>query len=193
MELCQTISLGMHLLPATISRRALAPGYLRVRDSSAVQDPLAYFVTWTTYGTHLQGDQRGWRKRFKGEQEPQPLLDCWRRNRLKYDAVIILPNQRSTIEQAIRAHCEHRNWKLWAVSVRSNHIHVIVEAPEESGRKVRDQLKANATRAIRTVCGDLKDRPVWTLGGDWNCINDEISLERVILYVSEAQDRMGKK
>jgi hypothetical protein len=29
-------------------------------------DPIAYFITWTVYGTHLQGDERGWRRRRKG-------------------------------------------------------------------------------------------------------------------------------
>jgi hypothetical protein len=33
-------------------------------------EPLAYFPTWTTYGTWLPGDDRGWRR--KGEPEGQP-------------------------------------------------------------------------------------------------------------------------
>ncbi len=31
-------------------------------------EPLAFFYTWTVYGTFLQGDVRFWRKRRKGEQ-----------------------------------------------------------------------------------------------------------------------------
>ena len=26
-------------------------------------DPLAYFITWTVYGTFLQGDERWWKAR----------------------------------------------------------------------------------------------------------------------------------
>jgi hypothetical protein len=36
-------------------------------------DPLAYFITWTCYGTWLPGDDRGWTKWHKGEIIPQPL------------------------------------------------------------------------------------------------------------------------
>ncbi len=41
-------------------------------------EPIAYFITWTVYGTFLQGDVRGWRERQKGEQLPQPRLADWR-------------------------------------------------------------------------------------------------------------------
>ncbi|MEZ6112471.1 MAG: hypothetical protein R3C99_15870 [Pirellulaceae bacterium] len=47
-------------------------------------DPIAYFITWTVYGTFLQGDHRGWRKRGKGYQTPQPLLAQWHRQRLNH-------------------------------------------------------------------------------------------------------------
>ena len=48
-------------------------------------DPIAFFITWTVYGTHLQGDERGWRRRRKGDQQPQPRLAQWRRERLKHE------------------------------------------------------------------------------------------------------------
>ena len=31
-------------------------------------DPLAFFITWTTYGTWLPGDDRGWVKWHQGHQ-----------------------------------------------------------------------------------------------------------------------------
>ena len=37
------------------------------------------------------------------------------------------------------------------------------------------------------------DRPVWTVGGDWGCLNTDDELERAILYAGEAQDRMEYK
>ena len=36
-------------------------------------DPLAYFITWTVYGSWLQGDERGWRRYRGGHEKPQPL------------------------------------------------------------------------------------------------------------------------
>ena len=37
--------------------------------------PLAYFITFTVYGTFLQGDLRLWRSRGKGSQPTQPFLE----------------------------------------------------------------------------------------------------------------------
>ena len=58
------------------------------------------------------------------------------------------------------------------------------------GSRVRDQFKANCTRVLREQWQEFDVRPVWTTGGDWQCINNQEELEQVIAYVSEAQDLM---
>lgn len=52
-------------------------------------EPVGYFITWTVYGTFLQGDARWWRKRTAAEQPPQPLLEQWHRDRLKHDVILL--------------------------------------------------------------------------------------------------------
>jgi hypothetical protein len=37
-------------------------------------EPLAYFLTWPTYGTWLPGDERGWVEYRRGMQLPDPIL-----------------------------------------------------------------------------------------------------------------------
>ena len=153
-------------------------------------DPLAFFITWTVYGSYLQGDERGWRRRRQGNQLPQPCLARWRRERLKYDVILLSPAAREVVETECHRHCDHRGWHMWAVNARSNHVHAVVAADGYSGAIVRDQLKANCTRGLRERWRDFCDRDVWTVGGDWSCINLEEDLEEVCLYVREAQDRM---
>ncbi|WP_153557266.1 hypothetical protein [Roseimaritima sediminicola] len=153
-------------------------------------EPLAFFITWTVYGTFLQGDERGWRKRFKGQQLPQPKLAQWRRERLKHTIQLLNAQQQVVVEQEIDRHGETRGWKVWARSARTNHVHAVVTAPNYSGATVRDQLKANATRGLREHWEVFHGRPVWTKLGDWECINTEDDLELVVRYVNEAQDRM---
>ena len=154
-------------------------------------DPLAYFVTWSVYGSHLQGDQRGWRHRQKGNQLPQPRLAKWRRERLKFDVVLLTPAQRAVVQAECRRHCEHRGWHFWEVNARSSHVHIVVTAVGYSGNTVRDQFKANCTRGLRERWSQFCDRSVWTVGGDWECINSEEDLDSLCAYVREAQDRMG--
>ena len=154
-------------------------------------EPLAFFITWTVYGTFLQGDERGWRKWKKSPQPPQPRLALWRSERLKHDILLLNDAQRHGVSGEITRLCQWRNWTQWAVNARTNHVHVVVHAPGLAGSKVRDQFKANCTRVLRERWFEFRDRPVWTEGGDWECINNENDLEQVVLYVAEAQDRKG--
>ena len=155
-------------------------------------EPIAFFLTWTVYGTHLQGNDLGWRKRRRGNQEPRPGLAKWHQERLTHAVVLLSAEQRAAVENECQRHCHHRGWRLWAVSARSNHVHVLVTAPGFSGKVVRDQLKSNCTRGLRAHWPLFRDRPVWTVGGDWKCINDEEELDDDCRYVLEAQDRKGR-
>ena len=156
-------------------------------------EPMAYFITFIVYGTFLQGDDRWWRSRTKGTQPPQPRLEQWHRDRIKYDIILLSDAQREAVDKEIERLCEFRHWKLWKANPRSNHVHVVVTALGYSGEKVRDQLKANCTRVLRESWPVFDARPVWSVGGDWMCINTEDDLEQVIQYAGEAQDRMGRK
>ncbi len=39
-----------------------------------MSEPLAFLLTWTTYGTWLRGDRRGWVEEKKGHQQPNEEL-----------------------------------------------------------------------------------------------------------------------
>jgi len=110
---------------------------------------------------------------------------------LKFPILLLDNISRKSCDEVIGKHCEIRNWKLWAVNARTTHVHVVVTAIAYKGNIVRDQLKANCTRSIREVVAKFRDRPLWTEGGDWSCINAEDELHDVIEYVREAQDRKG--
>jgi hypothetical protein len=160
-----------------------------VKNMPLDRDPLAYFITWTVYGTHLQGASTGWKKVGSGEQLPQPQLEQWRHERLNHPIVLLDADQRTAVETEVQRHSQHRGWKLWACQARSNHVHTVITASLVSGRVVRDQLKANCTRGLRERWTVFRDRPVWTQGGDWKCLNTDESLIRTVDYVLIAQDR----
>jgi REP element-mobilizing transposase RayT len=156
------------------------------------QTPLAYFITWTIYGVHLQGALTGWRRRREGEKPPQPLLEAWHAERLTHSIVLFNSCERVAVENACRSHSEYRSWKLWAINVRTNHVHVVVSASTHNGTVVRDQLKANCTRQLRVLNKLWGDRPVWAVGGDVQFIWTEEELSTVIDYTQIAQDRKGR-
>ena len=165
-------------------------------------EPITLFITWTTYGSWLPGDSRGWRKWKKGEQQPQPFLEDWCSGRMKEQPVLLDQCQRDAIEDAIRKHSEHRGWRLHAVSARSNHVHVAVSVMPKTGnpeyriadgvKRVRDQFKANATRVLRQSNNPVQNEKIWTKGGDIQFVDTDAGLEQVVKYITEAQDRMDR-
>ena len=180
-----------------VSGKALAAG------SSDPPESITLFITWTTYGAWLPGDSRGWRKWKKGEQQPQPLLEDWCRDRMKEKPVLLNAHQREAVERTIHEHATIRGWYLHAVSVRSNHVHVAVtvvpkvsveplRAGSSAVKRVRDQFKANGTTALRRLPNPITNEKVWTKGGDIEFLDTDDDLEQVVLYITEAQDRMDR-
>jgi len=100
--------------------------------------------------------------------------------------------QREVVNNEIQRLAEVRGWELWVANARTNHVHVVVTATQHLGKRVRDQMKANCTRTLRQAFEIFVDRPVWTTGGDVECLNTEDDLEQAILYAGDAQDRMGR-
>ena len=94
-------------------------------------EPLAYFLTWPTYGTWLPGDERGWVEYCQGWQLPDPARKREAQARMTEDACLLNQEQRQLVESTIADHCRVREWTLYAVNCRSNHVHVIVAGNRE--------------------------------------------------------------
>jgi REP element-mobilizing transposase RayT len=161
-------------------------------------DPIAYFITWTCYGTWLPGDDRGWTQWHKGDQVGQPLLADWCRKQMVEEAIYLNDQQRKIVNTIVVEHCTYRKWQLHAVNCRSNHCHVVVSAPDYSGEIVRDQLKAWSTRKLNeqqhllSSAGRRRER-WWTRKGSIRHLFDEESLDASIIYTLEAQEFGGSK
>jgi REP element-mobilizing transposase RayT len=154
---------------------------------------IAYFSTWTTYGTWLPGDERGWFERGTGIREPD-LMRRLEAALLMTEAAITLDHdQRRLVEATIAAHCTIRQWTLHAVNCRSNHVHVVVTARDRTIEVPREQLKAWCTRELKEH-ERLRHRAAvrnnwWTQRG-WDLyIDDDSHLAEVIAYVVERQCR----
>jgi REP element-mobilizing transposase RayT len=151
-------------------------------------DPLGYFLTWVTYGTWLPGDSRGWVEYRHGWQLPDLIRELEARARMTEDACLLTPGQRRSVERQVAETCEHRGWMLHAVNCRSNHVYVVVSANVDNPKKVRTDLKAWATRALKKSSGQEREN-WWAERGSIRFLNNEESLQAAILYVRDAQDQ----
>jgi REP element-mobilizing transposase RayT len=166
-------------------------------NESPMAEPVAYFLTWPTYGTWLPGDEHGWVKRHHGFQLPDPMTKLESAARMAEDACRLDDEQRSLVEATIAEHCRIRGWTLHAVNCRSNHLHIVVTASQHPD-ELREQFKAWSTRRLREldtqrVAGTLAERHAprknwWAERGSKRYLNDEDSLEAAILYVRDCQD-----
>ncbi len=155
---------------------------------------LAYFLTWTTYGTWLRGDARGSvvdDNRFGVPYaEPDPARVTVDSRRLESDAVVLTPEMRPVVENAIRSVCEHRDWSLHAANVRSNHVHVVV-ASAATAEKALTDFNAWTTRALREArLADARQK-IWTRHGSTRHLFDHGSLAKAVDYVVRHQDMKG--
>ncbi len=147
-----------------------------------------FFLTWTTYGTWLPGDERGWHHHNKGEQLANSRLKQWCSNQMRTGEVVLALFDRVIVEDACRAHCVYRNWHLHAVNARSNHVHAIVTA-DTTGKKLLNELKANCTGRLRQHSPSRFEGRVWTRGGYIDVVDDDDELEQLMIYVIEGQNR----
>jgi REP element-mobilizing transposase RayT len=168
-------------------------------------EPLAYFLTWPTYGTWLPGDARGWVQYRRGMQLPDPILEQEASARMTEDACRLDHQQRRVVETTIAQHCRIRGWALHAVNCRSNHLHVVVAANRHPDQ-IREQFKAWCTRRLKdlererrlgtstsaTHVDKIREN-WWAERGSGMYINDDDGLEALIHYVCEAQDSPPEK
>ena len=154
--------------------------------------PLAYFISFRTYGTWLHGDQRGSIDRFHNRYRSPYLPPNEKRlrynaKRLKTEPLVLNAKQRNAIESAIRETCQIRKWWLHAINVRTNHVHTVVSASQKEPGLVLNAFKANATRQLRE--NGLWRHPFspWADKGSKRSLWNERSVARAIDYVLNGQ------
>ena len=141
---------------------------------------IGYMITWTTYGTWLQGDNRGYVK--NGEIYPaNPSLEKSNRQKLIKNPIKLSKNHRETVKQAIYEKANRINQEIHALAVRSNHIHIVVDYIQMPIGLVVMGYKNCAQYALRQA--GVTGR-VWTKGFDKRYCFDQQSLKKKIDYVN---------
>jgi REP element-mobilizing transposase RayT len=118
-------------------------------------------------------------------------LEAARRQAMRQEPYLLDGPRRDVVLRTIREVAQHRKWKLWAVHVRSNHVHIVVTAPA-TPEKVMADFKAWASRRLREAFGEDADRDRWTQHGSTKYLNSQEALQAKIVYVVDEQgERMA--
>jgi REP element-mobilizing transposase RayT len=154
--------------------------------------PLAFLITFRTYGTWLHGDQRyavdRHGKNIYGAEKVLPSRNLVKKMTDNRTAAEFRLNgrQRKVVERAIRSVCELRGYKLIAINVRTNHVHVVVAA-NANPEKMINAFKANCTRELRSDAVVSGSQQVWARGGSRRYLWKPNHVEGAVNYVVHGQ------
>jgi len=136
-------------------------------------------VTWTTYGSWLQGDNRGYVKHGKIIQSNQQLLLTNRRLQ-KMKTIKLNPEQRKIVYRAILNEARRMDQKIEAISICEHHVHIVARPCQESIPQIVSRYKNVAMFAL---CKNAEVSRIWTRGFDKRFCFTEEELKNRINYV----------
>jgi REP element-mobilizing transposase RayT len=154
--------------------------------------PLAYFISYHTYGTWHHFDSRGSVDSRHNQYGSPPLRvdpewEALRSASRKDPAVILDGPMRGVVEKTIREICAHRAWSLKALAVRTNHVHAVVwgdAVPE----KIMNDFKSWSTRRLVEAGLVARGVRVWVRHGSTRYLWKDTHLAGACNYVLTGQE-----
>lgn len=138
-------------------------------------------VTWTTYGTWLQGGEKGFVKNGNVRGENIAIKkDC--ENKLKHKPVRLGRREKEIVRNAVIEAAKKFKQKILALAVYSNHVHIVCEYVDVPINIVVGYYKNAGRVALQK---DGFEGRVWTKGFDKRfCFSDK-DLRARVDYVNE--------
>jgi REP element-mobilizing transposase RayT len=156
-----------------------------------MDQPLAYFITFTTYGSWLHGRDPGsvddehnafGSPFLSGDQQRETAT----RQKLSQPPYVLDQARRIVVRDSIVAECVFRGWSLLALQARTNHVHMVIVADCEP-EKVMRNVKSNASRGLNAAGFESTDRKRWTTHGSTRYLWRPEQVERAIAYTLNEQ------
>ncbi|OQA02724.1 MAG: hypothetical protein BWY69_00898 [Planctomycetes bacterium ADurb.Bin401] len=140
---------------------------------------IGYMLTWRTYGTWLQGDERGYIKDGQLLNQNQKLEQANKEN-LKKEPIEFNAMQIEAVKKSIIQEAKRLNQKIYALSVLPNHIHLLVEKIDESIESTAAFYKTTAR--ISLYKNGLEGK-IWAKGYDKRYIFTQEELLNRMVYI----------
>lgn len=161
-----------------------------------------WHLTWTTYGTWLPGDERGFVSHVRDGDGPevkhntpgtdydakQRGLTIAAREQMAGPPVWLRPELAEPLADQLRETARFRGWTILALAVMRNHVHVVVGVPDDPDPEVllRD-FKSYGSRRLSTLAGKPAAGTWWTTGGSRRKKSDPIAIRNAVNYVRDQE------
>jgi len=152
---------------------------------------VVYLITLACYGSHLHGDESGSvdrRHAVPGAPMLEPNFNrsfAARRSMLQGSYTMDRP-RRDTVLASLVERCSNRGWSLLAAHVRTNHLHIVLDA-EAAPERIMNDLKSYASRMLNLAGFDTPDRKRWARHGSTRRLAERENVEAAIRYALEKQ------
>ena len=163
--------------------------YIEFQDRGAA---IGYLLTFRCYGSWLHGDEREsvdrrYFNRFgTAKIAPNPEKERRRAGLLSHKPYLLGAAERKVVDEAIREVCTVREYGLFALNVRTNHLH-IVTSNSGSPERMMNSFKAYATKALRAAGLIEIDHKVWSRHGSTRYLWSDAHVGAAVEYVVNGQ------
>ena len=163
--------------------------YIEFQDRSVAK---GYLITFRCYGTWLHGDERGsvdrrYQNRYGDERiKPDFEMQARKAGLMKAESFFLRAAERQIVDAAIREVCSFREYLLFALNVRTEHVHVVTG---NHGRpeRIMDSFKAYATKALRSAGLLDANARAWSRHGSTRYLWTEDHIAAAVDYVVNGQ------
>jgi hypothetical protein len=161
-----------------------------------------WLITWTTYGTWLPGDARGFVGNVREQDGVQithnvpgtpydadlPTLTNYAREHMKGAPVTLDEFDANALICQYQETTSIRTWMLFAASVMYNHTHVVIGvAGDPDLDSLLETLKSWATRRLQRDRVLPPNGTFWTEKGSKRKLPDQHALCEGVIYVARKQ------
>jgi REP element-mobilizing transposase RayT len=163
-----------------------------------------WFLTWTTYGSWLPGDERGFvgeavedgLRRAHNEPHSPPAMPSqalaeFSRELLVGPPILLNVSQVDTLMEQFLDTTQYRRWLLVAVGVMQTHIHAVIGVTgDPKPEKILNDLKSYATRRLNRDWGPPVSETWWSRSGSKRKLAGEQDVEAVVEYIQRQPNPM---
>ncbi|MBN9663999.1 MAG: transposase [Acidobacteria bacterium] len=154
---------------------------------------MIYLIIFACYGCHLHGSEYGSVDRNHNivgtpYMSSGPALAQFEMSLMQQPPYQLDSPRRAAVLAAVVEACECLSWTLLAVHVRSNHVHIVVDAqlPPE---RVMLTFKTYASRRLNITGMDALGRKRWGRHGSTRWLKNSEEVSAAVKYVIEEQGR----
>jgi len=138
-------------------------------------------VTWTTYGSWLPGDIRGYVRNGQILSGDYKILEK-NQTRQKSSTVKLNKKEMKLIRQIILNEAERIGHEIVALAACTNHVHLAARSYSESVEEIVGRYKSLTTRALWE---HGRQGRIWTKGYDKRFCFSEDQLRKKIRYINK--------